>query len=198
MSVKCFWGIARQTAQGVGDNVEYADYTKLIEPIRHRMVGSIWKIVRDPDDTDDVLQDAMVEIARKIPAVRRHPNPTALILRMCINLAIDFRRRTGRRKSDGSRPIETFEARGPNPSEQLILRERRSRALEAIQRLPAREAESIVLLAVEGFTYGEVAQAMGCRESTARVLVMKARRRLRKMLSDDDAGAFSKMIETEA
>lgn len=184
----------------MGWTVEYVDYVTFVEPIRHRMVNSIWKIVRDPEDTDDVLQDVLLRVAQKVASIRKHPNPTALILRMCINLAIDSRRKTGcriRHLNPGA-SVERLRTKTPSPSDQILWQERQEQVLAAIHDLPPRQAESIILLAIEDFSYPEIAQAMGCRESTVRVLVSKARKRLKAAMLSEEAMDIPQIVETEA
>ena len=70
----------------------------------------------------------------------------------------------------------------PSPADILAHKEQRERILLAIQRLPKRESEAMTLLAVEDLSYAEIAEALGCRSSTVRVLIARARQRLRKQL----------------
>jgi RNA polymerase sigma-70 factor, ECF subfamily len=159
------------------------DYDRLIAPIRRRMVNSIWRIVRDPDQTEDVVQEVMLRLVTRIERIRAHPNPTAMVLRMCVNGALDHVRRRRRRGAARPYPAEELpDRRNVAPPELLARDERRAEVLAAIAELPRRQAEALVLLAIEDVPYPEIAQTMGCRESTVRVLVSKARRRLRARL----------------
>lgn len=153
------------------------------------MVNSIWKILRDPEDTDDVVQEVLMTILKKMNRIRRHPNPTALILRMCINGALNHvrRNRNRRRAHEALSTHPAIAAHGPNPREALTLQEQQSNVLAALESLPRRQAESITLLAVEGLSYPEIAEAMGCRKSTVRALVSKARKRLRAACGEPDS-----------
>jgi RNA polymerase sigma-70 factor, ECF subfamily len=166
------------------ENVDLSDYTTWIEPIRYRMINAIWRVVRDADETEDVLQDVLLKIMKHVKTLRRHPNPTAWILRICINSALDRSGRNRRAHAAASvTNIASIPSSQASQPEQLIAREQQIAVRVAIAQMPAREAEALLLLAVEGCNYPEIAQAMGCRESTVRVLVMKARRRLRAFLA---------------
>ena len=165
--------------------VKEDDYSTLIAPIRHRMVNSIWRIAANADDTEDILQEVLASIIRRFDRVRAHANPTALILRMCINHALDHvRRRRIRTVGLEDAPDEALVHDAPAPAELLIRQEERAVVLEALGRLPRREAEAILLVAIEDQPYCEAARAMQCRESTVRVLITKARKRLRAMLGE--------------
>lgn len=157
-------------------------YEEHIAPIRRRIVHSVWRIVRDPEDTEDVVQEVLVRILDRIEKIQKHPNPTAYILRMCVNQAIDHLRRTGsrRRLSEDLRKTVEDAPDPSSPADKYAEEELREQVLAAIRDLPKREAEAIVLSAVEELSSSEIAESMGCRESTVRVLMMKARKRLRK------------------
>lgn len=162
------------------------DYTALIAPIRHRMVNCIWRIVANADDTEDVLQEVLISIVRRFEKIRAHENPTALILRMCINHALDHaRRRKVVLVAIEDAPGKALVHDAPAPATLLIRQQERAAVLEALCRLPRREAEAVQLVAVEDQPYLDAAKAMHCRESTVRVLITKARRRLRAMLVED-------------
>jgi DNA-directed RNA polymerase specialized sigma24 family protein len=78
-------------------NDDRPEYERLIAPIEDRMIRSVWRIVRDPDDAEDAFQDALLMVWKRWGQVRRHPNPHALVLRICINAAHDMLRRRARR-----------------------------------------------------------------------------------------------------
>lgn len=96
-------------------------FERLVVPLRERMIGAIWKIVRDPDTTEDLVQEALMRIVNCFDRLAVHPNPEALILRICINLAIDHLRR---RSADNVRVIpfdENWTGRhGNHPRQTLI------------------------------------------------------------------------------
>ncbi len=166
-----------------GNNLASPDseFDRLIAPLRKRMVHSIWRVVRDADAAEDVVQEVCISILKNLKRIRKHPRPEALILRTCVNRAIDYLR-TNRRRRECSVPyLEETDQRATqdNPAESLAVRQRHAHVMAAIGRLPPREAEAIVLYAVEDLAYPDIASAMGCREATVRVLVSKARKRLR-------------------
>ena len=157
------------------------DYNEFIRPIRQRMTLSVWRIIRSPEETEDVLQEVLLRVVRDMARIRKHRNPTALLLRMCTNGAIDsVRKRAGRQRLfERWRKAPTWSTtRGTeNPAEGDELR---SMAIAAIAQLPRRQGEAIMLVGVEQLDYQEAAEAMGCSASTVRVLVARARKGLRQ------------------
>ena len=56
-------------------------YQRLIAPIERRMIDTVTRIVRDPDDSADVFQETLAAIWQKLSRIDRHPNPHAYIMR---------------------------------------------------------------------------------------------------------------------
>ena len=159
------------------------EYDRLVGSVGDQMIRSIWRILGDPDDAEDALQDALASVWQHMKRVRSHPNPKALILRICVNAAYDKLRQRRRRMEVGF-PLDDPEDPSLSAEEQLIGLERRAEVREAISRLSRKQAEAVLLRDIEDQPYEVVAQALGCRESTARKHVARARERLRKLLSD--------------
>lgn len=157
-------------------------YEQLIAPIEKQMMAVVWRIVGNAADFDDAFQEATITIWRKLRRIRRHPNPHALVLRICVNAAYDtVRSRQRRRKKEAAAGVTEAV---PAADEAIDRQERRARILEAVVKLPRNQAQSILMRFMDGFSYPEVAQALGCSEATVRTHVARACRRLQPLLSE--------------
>lgn len=155
------------------------DFSQWIAPVQSRMINCTWRIVRSAADTDDVVQEVLLHVFKRFDEVRDHPNPTALLLRICTQKSLDHLRR---RKARGGPPdtlSPNISEKSPSPHQQLANTELRDQLVAFIGRLPAREADAITLFALEDLGYPDVAAAMNCSEPTVRVLVSRARERFR-------------------
>jgi RNA polymerase sigma-70 factor (ECF subfamily) len=162
-----------------------SEYERLIAPIENRMIRCVWRIVRDPDDAEDALQDALLTVWKRWGQVRKHPNPHALILRICINSAHDMLRHKARRGKwleAGAIP-ENIPDSSPSAAQGISGAEQGAQVLRAIGCLSKNQARAILMHAVEEIPYGDIAAAMDCREVTVRKHVARARARLRTLLS---------------
>ena len=156
------------------------DYDRLIRPIQDRMVRSIWRILKDPNDAEDALQDALASIWKRRGRVRRHPNPQALILRMCINAAYDVLRRKAHRP--GHQTLDSVEG-GVLTGNDAFQQEQDGEVRRAVARLPRNQAVAVLMRVVGEEPYDAIAHALGCSEATARTHVARARARLRHLLA---------------
>lgn len=160
------------------------DYDILVRPMEGRMMRSIWRIVRQREAAEDALQDALALIWRKRHKVARHPNPEALILRIAVTSAYDAVRKGRRRSRHEIAGLPEGQAKDVAPPAEKDIEDRDLRAaiLGAIGRLPRRQAEAVLLHVVEDQSYEDIAQAMGCSESTVRVHVARGRAELSRQL----------------
>jgi RNA polymerase sigma-70 factor (ECF subfamily) len=80
-------------------------------------------------------------------------------------------------------PTEYLAARGPSPEDHVLSAERRRHVLAALSKLPERQRLVFMLSHFEGRSSREVSAMTGLNESTVRVHLFRAIRRLRGLLS---------------
>ena len=73
---------------------------------------------------------------------------------------------------------------GPSPEDLVLARERRQKLAAALARLPDRQRSVFMLSHYEGCTSREVSAITGLNESTVRVHLFRAIRKLRGMLTE--------------
>ena len=164
---------------------EHSEYEKLIKPIENQMIKSVWRITRDPDDADDALQEALTSIWKQRNKIRRHPNPQALILRICVNSAYDILRIKSRTEKPESLNKDFTNIPDPQPAadEMYVSNEKQTEIFQAILKLPRNQAIAALMRFALELPYGDIAHALGCREVTVRKHIARARTRLYSLLA---------------
>jgi RNA polymerase sigma-70 factor, ECF subfamily len=168
-------------------------YDRIVRPIEDRMIRSICRIVRNPQDAEDAMQNALLTILKRWNRISRHARPQAMVLKICIDAAYDRTRRVLRDR----RVVALAEGDGEQagtartPAEALIDGEQYAEIVTAIHRLPRQQATAMLMRAIQGQAYEDIAAALGCAEATARKHVARSRERLRiwlAHLNPNDAG----------
>ena len=127
-------------------------------------------------DPDDLLQEATARALRKGP-LSRLDNPEAYLRRTMVNLASNERRRLGRWRRARNR-LQGDEASPPPTSYPSDMSD--------LMALPA-EARAVLWLAdVEGWSFDQVAQLLGCSSDAARARASRARWTLRHLIQGQD------------
>jgi RNA polymerase sigma-70 factor (ECF subfamily) len=188
-------GIAVSTSGNVV-SVQMTDekslYDWLIAPVESRMMRTIWRVVRHDQLAEDTLQDALAIIWRKRNRIHRHPNPQALILKICLNCAYDsLRKRERQRRQKDLSNLASYESQSrTNASLELEKKQAVAEVLNAIGRLPRSQALAVLMRIVQDQPYEAIAQTMGCSETTVRIHVSRGRKRLNQWLSHLQTSSF--------
>lgn len=128
-------------------------------------------------DPDDLVQDALLKALERGP-LSELDAPGAYLRRTVFNLASNQRRSLARRRKAHARIA----------SRDAYLPEYPSDAHELL-RLSAKARAVLFLTSVEGRTFAEVAELLGCSENSARTAASRGRRKLRHILSEGETSA---------
>ncbi|MDH5373558.1 MAG: RNA polymerase sigma factor [Acidimicrobiia bacterium] len=156
----------------MGHSVADGSDRELVESLYDRLRGFAAVTAPWHVEPDDLLQEVLVRALSQGP-LSRLENPLAYLRRSIINLSIDHARQHDRR-----RPARSESALGD-----LSAADRYPSDLGLLSELSPRARAVVYLAEVEGFRYSEISEMLNCSESTARVTAMRARRRLRNLLS---------------
>jgi len=166
-------------------NDRQQEYERLIAPIEDRMMRTVWRVIRDPNEVDDAFQEALLTVWKRWDRICAHPNPQALVVQICIHAAHDALRRKVRRakRFESGAILENVVDSSPSAAQNISSAEVEPEVLRAIGGLPKNQARAILMHTVEEIPYGDIAAAMDCREVTVRKHVARARAKLRTLLS---------------
>jgi RNA polymerase sigma-70 factor (ECF subfamily) len=137
-------------------------------------------VLRQRQDAEEVAQEAFAKAYSRFQQLRDRNSFRAWLVRMTWRLAID-RWRSDRRRLAREGTAETEES-APTAEETAIERERAARLWRAIDDLPEKLREAIVLSAIQGHDVREVATLLGLPEGTVKSRLFLARKALAERL----------------
>lgn len=169
-------------------------FAELVARHQRRALRIAFHYVRDAADADEAVQDAFVKAYSHIGTFREELPFEVWFTRILINGCLDRIKARKRREKwlvpptvDPSgverNPTEFLPARGPSPEEYVLRQERRRQLQAALGQLPERQRLVFALSHFEGRSSREVSQLTGLNESTVRVHLFRAIRRLRGLLA---------------
>ena len=169
-------------------------FAELVARHQRRAVRIAMHYLRDAADADEAVQDAFVKSYMHLGTFREELPFEIWFTRILINGCLD--RLKGRRRrerwiappqldpSGNERdPAEYLPSRGPSPEDQVLADERRRRLKAALGELPERQRLVFMLSHFDGRSSREVSAMTGLNESTVRVHLFRAIRRLRAVLA---------------
>jgi RNA polymerase sigma-70 factor, ECF subfamily len=164
------------------------------EPVgRHqrRAVRIALHYMRDAAEADEAVQDAFVKVFSHLTSYREAWPFEVWFTRILINGCLDRRKARARRerwfvpgeisRADEAR-VSVAAPRDASPEGRLLARERRARIAAAIDRLDGRQRTVFMLCHYGDCTPREVSAITGLNESTVRVHLFRAARKLRGLL----------------
>ncbi|MFB3852493.1 MAG: RNA polymerase sigma factor [Vicinamibacterales bacterium] len=165
-------------------------FSTLVARTQRRALRIAWHFLRDSGEAEEAVQEAFIRIFTRIDTYREEYPFEVWFTRILINGCLD-RQKANRRRlkwlvpdseaaADGA--AATAEASAPSPEDKLISRERRSEIWKAIERLPGRQRTVVSLCLLDELSPREVSLLTGMNQSTVRVHLFRALRRLRTLL----------------
>ena len=166
-------------------------FTDLVAIHQRRAVRIAFQYLRDAAEADEAVQDAFVKVFTHIASYREAWPFEVWFTRILINGCLDRRKSRARRErwfvpadehGQESATESTGGRSGPNPEERLLARERRGKLAAAIDRLDGRQRTVFMLCHYGDCSPREVSAMTGINESTVRVHLFRAVRKLRGFL----------------
>ncbi len=138
----------------------------------------MYRITLREDAAEDLLQDLFLRLSRG-PTLSTAADPVGYAVRTVTRLAFDWRR-SQRRRRDAAAIVAEPPASEHSAAQQLDQREDLQTVLDAIERLPQRLRDVIVMRYLESRDYDEIARTIGKSVHHARALCHRALVQLRR------------------
>ena len=166
-------------------------FAELLVIHQRRAMRIAYQYLRDAADADEVVQDAFLKAYTHIDSYREAWPFEVWFTRILINGCLDRRKARLRRTRwftqtetghfvDEAQPAHTGAAL--DPEARLLARERRARLAAAVGRLDGRQRTIFMLTHYGDCSPREVSAMTGLKESTVRVHLFRAARKLRTLL----------------
>jgi RNA polymerase sigma-70 factor (ECF subfamily) len=190
---------AVKAMQAEGRHAEARErYAELVARHQRRAARIAFHYLRDGAEADEAVQDAFVKAYSHLSTFREELPFEVWFTRILINGCLDrIKARTRRERWLVSMPdsgagdrdfAERTPGHGPSPEDLVLARERRQKLAVALTKLPERQRSVFMLSHYEGCTSREVSAITGLNESTVRVHLFRAIRKLRGLLTEGSRG----------
>jgi RNA polymerase sigma factor (sigma-70 family) len=163
-----------------GDSRAFAElYREHVDSVRR----VAYHLVGDSDSTADAVQDTFTRALQHLDELREPDRFRPWILAIARHAATDQLRARKRLTSLDESHDETLASSGPGPESVAEVRELADQVQGCVAGLSKRDAAAVTMVTQLGFTPAQVADALGVTQGAAKVIVHRARRRLRHALT---------------
>lgn len=140
--------------------LEKAQWVEVYAKLEKPLYNVVYRVIWDASGSQDIVQEAFLRCWKRRAEIRAD-GFKALLFRTALNLAINQRRRDKLWRLVGLASAEDGNAHGSGCEESVPARVR-----DAIDALPARLKEALLLTELAGMTYAEAALTLGIKEGT--------------------------------
>jgi RNA polymerase sigma-70 factor (ECF subfamily) len=187
---------AAQRALALGDRpAAAAAFEPIVARCQRRASRLAYWYTRHADEADEVVQESFLKVFERLEQYRPDLPFEAWLTRVLVNGCLD-RTKARARRSRWQSPVDEVAtlaqrvaSREPSPERRVLDHERKTRLAEAIDQLPARQKTVVLLTQLGEHSSAEVGEMTGLSESTVRVHLHRAMRRLRELLGAPETPA---------
>ena len=178
-------------------------FERLVRKYQRQAVVVSYRLLGNHDDARDVTQDAFVKAYRSLDTLERPAAFGGWLMRIVTNLSLNYRR--GRRlriaqpidgavadqlgsPSAADRPMRGHGpdslAQSGDPQRAAEGRELGEALQAALNQLPEKQRQALILFTIQELPQKDVAEALGCSVEAVKWHVFQGRKKLRELLKD--------------
>ena len=160
-------------------------FDTLFERWSARLLHYLERMLRDPGAAEELTQEVFLRVYRSRDRYRAEARFSTWLYRIATNLALNELRRPHRR--DPHKSVEEgpeLAARSPAVDAVVHARRESESVREVLEELPEKQRAALLLAALEGCSYAEIAETLEVSEKAVKALVHRARTGLATKLAE--------------
>lgn len=151
------------------------DYNKVVKKISHRLFGYVFKLTKDEEDANDLVQDAFMKLWINREKVE-FKKAKSWLFTTAHNAFINFIKKSNRQERIGEGVDIPVESKNRFELQEIIDL--------AMKSLPELQKSIILLRDLEGYNYKEIGDMLKLNESQVKVYLFRARKKIKDQIKD--------------
>ncbi|MFQ5708604.1 MAG: RNA polymerase sigma factor [bacterium] len=165
-------------------------YKELLDNYRGAIFNLLYKMVRNREETEDLVQEAFMKAFKALPSFNEEYAFSTWLYKIAINNCIDHIRKKRLKTYSIDKPVSAkdgelgreFPDTSMSPDKDLLSEEKSNIIEAAIGELPKNYKTVIVLRHAEEKSYEEIAEILNIPLGTVKARIFRAREMLKKKL----------------
>ena len=162
-------------------------FCRLIRKYKKLVYHTVFRIVRDRNDAEDIFQEVFLEVYRSVHHLRNESDLSGWIFKIAYNKALCFLRKKNPAKVQDSAPLCKLELTGSytdreTPVRMLEKKEASRILFEAIDRLPDMQRKVLMMHKFEERSHREIGEMLNLTRASVESLIYRAKYNLKKSL----------------
>ncbi len=184
--------ISKETIRQAIEGDQHA-YAEIVDRYRPQIYTLIIRMVKTREEAEDLTQETFIKAFHSLPSFNAEYAFSTWLYKIAVNNCIDYFRKKRLKTTsidtpivakDGELPREFPDDQTQGPDSGLMDQERKSQIQSAIDNLPEKYRDAIVLRHVHDKSYEEIAEELNVPIGTVKVRIFRAREMLKKKLRD--------------
>ena len=165
---------------------DMAAFEELVRRYRNDVFSLSMHFVRSREDAWDISQEVFIKAHRSLAGFRGEASLRTWLLRITANQCKDFLKKRRLSTVPLDETMETLPSADvrPGPDRQVEAEEVGKAIKDALDALPFKHRSAFILRELEGLSYQEMAEAMGCNIGTVMSRLHHARKKIRDGLTE--------------
>ncbi len=174
-----------------GDTIAFEEVYKTFAPVLYQR---LLRLLKDTDTVEEILQDTFLKLWERRAQIDPQQGFKTYLYRIADHLAIDLFRKISRDKALQQELWSNTVSFYLHTEETLIAKEQRQLIEDAINRLPPKRKQILLLCKLEGKSYQEVAELMGISVSTVSNQLVKANKEIKSYILQSTNGELTVIL----
>lgn len=173
-------------------NNDLSAFEELVRIYQNKIFALGMNLAGNRDDAQDLAQEAFFKAYRALGSFRNEADFGTWLYRITVNTWMNYRRKNTlpqpvsldepHLRDDGGEIWREVAAGSDDPLRTLEEKEFRGMVREALDRLSEEHRSVLVLREIEGYSYEEVSQMLGCTLGTVKSRLSRAREAMRRVI----------------
>ena len=144
------------------------------------------RIVNDEEAAEDLVHDSFIKANEKELVFPSLDDAKFWLIRVVKNASLNYAKRKVREAKAYHKALYEGRQEMESGETELLKKETVEKAKEALERLPPKLKEVLVLREYGGMNYKEIGKILGITEGNVKVRVFRAREQLLKLIGEED------------
>jgi RNA polymerase sigma-70 factor (ECF subfamily) len=162
------------------------DFKRLYDATMSLLFKISFRIVNDEEAAEDLVHDSFIKANEKELVFPSLDDAKFWLIRVVKNASLNYAKRKVREAKAYHKALYEGRQEMESGETELLKKETIEKAKEALEKLPPKLKEVLVLREYGGMNYKEIGKILGITEGNVKVRVFRAREQLLKLIGEDD------------
>lgn len=156
-------------------------FTMLVRKYQDRVLNIVYSLIGKDRESEDIMQEVFLKVYHSLSSFKQRSQFSTWLYRIVVNTAYDFLRKRKNFVSDEV-AMEKSATIYDSPADALLKKEKEAILEKVLANIPLKYRTALVLKDIEGLSYSQISEVLGCSIGTVESRIYRARQFLKEGL----------------